>query len=81
MPGGVVMVWVVFAFFGFIMWALTTQPDTLIALLVTPVWFVALGIAWAILRRRPAHVARFEAFRASLQEDAGRLPEPEPARK
>lgn len=81
MPGGVVMVWVVFAFFGFIMWALTTQPDTLMALLVTPVWFVALGIAWAILRRRPAHVARFEAFRASLQEDAERLPEPEPARK
>ncbi|NKX50238.1 amino acid permease, partial [Arthrobacter deserti] len=69
MPGGRAMVWVVFAFFGFVLWALTTQPDTLMALLATPVWFVVLGIAWAVLRRRPVHVARSEAFRARLQAE------------
>src|SRR3954469_14116617 len=50
MPGGIPMVWVVFAFFAFVLWALTTQPDTLVALLVTPIWFVVLGMAWAVLR-------------------------------
>ena len=33
------MMWVVFAFFAFVLWTLTTQADTLTALLVTPVWF------------------------------------------
>ncbi|MDI9915210.1 D-serine/D-alanine/glycine transporter [Rhodococcus sp. IEGM 1379] len=70
MPGGVVMCWVVLAFFVFILWALTTKDDTLQALIVTPIWFVALGIAWAIIRRRPAHRARYDAFRAEL--DASR---------
>ncbi|WP_336714229.1 D-serine/D-alanine/glycine transporter [Arthrobacter sp. USHLN218] len=68
MPGGIAMVWVVFAFFAFVLWALTTQPDTLMALLVTPIWFVILGVAWAILRRSPVHVARAEMFRAQLRE-------------
>ncbi|MEV6057039.1 hypothetical protein [Streptomyces sp. NPDC052107] len=54
MPGGVAMCYVVLAFFGFLIWALTQKEDTLRALLVTPVWFAALGIAWAALcRRRP----------------------------
>ena len=70
MPGGIPAVWVVYAFFAFVLWALTTQPDTLIALLVTPIWFVVLGVAWAVLRRRPAHLARFEVFRAELRHDA-----------
>ena len=70
MPGGIPAVWVVYAFFAFVLWALTTQPDTLIALLVTPTWFVVLGVAWAVLRRRPAHLARFEVFRAELRHDA-----------
>ncbi|NUS34947.1 MAG: amino acid permease, partial [Pseudarthrobacter sp.] len=69
MPGGIPAVWVVFAFFAFVLWALTTQPDTLAALLVTPVWFLVLGGTWAVLRRRPAHLARFEVFRAELQAD------------
>lgn len=68
LPGGVVMVWVVLGFFGFLVWALTQQADTLRALLVTPLWFVVLGVAWAVLRRRPHHVARYEAFRRSLEE-------------
>jgi D-serine/D-alanine/glycine transporter len=71
MPGGVPMVCVVFAFFAFVLWALTTQPDTLLALLVTPVWFVLLGAAWFVLRRRPAHLARYARFQAELaQEEA-----------
>ncbi|EMY34728.1 D-serine/D-alanine/glycine transporter CycA [Arthrobacter crystallopoietes BAB-32] len=81
MPGGVVMVWVVFAFFAFVLWALTTQPDTLTALLVTPVWFVVLGIAWALLRRRPVHMAREEAFKAQLAGEQQAATEPAPAGK
>ncbi|AZS69916.1 D-serine/D-alanine/glycine transporter [Streptomyces lydicus] len=66
MPGGIVMCYVVFVFFAFLIWALTQEPDTLRALLVTPVWFVILGIAWAGLRRRPGHSAREAAFRSEL---------------
>ena len=69
MPGGRVMVWVVYAFFAFVLWALTTQPDTLTALAVTPIWFALLGVAWLVLRRRSAHRARFAQFRATLRED------------
>lgn len=74
------MVWVVLAFFAFLIWALTQEPDTLQALLVTPVWFVGLGVAWAVLRRRPHHVARYEAFRRSLQPSAEASNSPEPVR-
>jgi D-serine/D-alanine/glycine transporter len=76
MPGGIAMVWVVFAFFAFVLWALTTQPDTLTALLVTPLWFVVLGVAWAILRRRPVHMARAEMFRAQLREQEAQQESP-----
>jgi D-serine/D-alanine/glycine transporter len=69
MPGGIPMVWVVFAFFAFVLWTLTTQPDTLTALLVTPVWFVLLGAAWLVLRRRPAHLARYAAFQDELKAE------------
>jgi D-serine/D-alanine/glycine transporter len=55
MPGGTFMPYVVLAFFAFIIWAMTTQPDTLAALLFTPVWFVALGIGYLFLRRNPRH--------------------------
>ncbi|WP_424809544.1 D-serine/D-alanine/glycine transporter [Rhodococcus sp. 27YEA15] len=73
MPGGVVMCWVVLAFFVFIVWALTTKDDTRQALLVTPIWFLVLAVAWAVIRRRPAHRARYEAFKADL--DASRSTE------
>jgi D-serine/D-alanine/glycine transporter len=52
MPGGIVMCYVVLVFFAFLIWALTQEQDTLQALLVTPVWFVVLGLAWAVMRRR-----------------------------
>ncbi|MCV7064684.1 D-serine/D-alanine/glycine transporter [Mycolicibacterium houstonense] len=67
MPGGVVMCYVVLAFFVFLVWAFTQKQDTLQALLVTPVWFIVLGIAWAVLRRRPGHLAREARFRADLE--------------
>nr|WP_092612232.1 amino acid permease [Raineyella antarctica] len=78
MPGGTTMVWVVFAFFGFVLWTLTTQPDTLVALLVTPVWFVFLGLAWAILRRRPAHLVRYAGFQQALADEKNGGPRPAP---
>ena len=75
MPGGPVMVWVVFGFFGFVLWALTTQPDTLLALLITPIWFAVLGAAWAILRRNPLHAARYETFKAGVIADHAEVKE------
>jgi len=51
MPGGVVMCWVVLAFFAFIIVLLTLQPDTRQALSVTPLWFVLLAIGWFFKRK------------------------------
>ncbi|MGP6172602.1 D-serine/D-alanine/glycine transporter [Corynebacterium sp. A21] len=45
-PGGVFMCWVVLAFFAFMVFVLTMENDTRSALLVTPVWFILLGIGW-----------------------------------
>ncbi|MBH0118015.1 D-serine/D-alanine/glycine transporter [Rhodococcus sp. CX] len=70
MPGGVPMVWVVYAFFAFIVWALTQETDTREALMVTPIWFVVLAVAWALIRRRPEHRARYAAFRKDLEDEA-----------
>jgi D-serine/D-alanine/glycine transporter len=75
MPGGIPMIWVVFAFFAFIVWALTTQADTLTALLATPIWFVILGVAYAIVRRSPFHQARVSEWKANATaENASRVP-------
>ncbi|MFC5931300.1 D-serine/D-alanine/glycine transporter [Cryobacterium melibiosiphilum] len=70
MPGGVWMCWVVLGFFGFLIWALTQKADTLEALLMVPVWFVILGSAWAIIRRRPEHRARQSLHEAAVRIDA-----------
>ncbi|WP_402839714.1 amino acid permease [Microbacterium sp. GXS0129] len=67
MPGGRFMVFVVLAFFLFILWALTTQPDTLTALLVTPVWFAVLVVAWLFVRRSPHHLERHAAHMTYLR--------------
>mgnify|MGYP001507079623 FL=1 len=55
MPGASFMPWVVLAFFVFVIILLTGADDTLQALLVTPIWFILLGIAWAIVRHRSHH--------------------------
>jgi D-serine/D-alanine/glycine transporter len=70
MPGGVFMVYVVLAFFVFILWALTTQPDTLTALLVTPIWFALLVVAWLFVRKSPNHVKRHEAHIRYLRDES-----------
>lgn len=67
MPGGVAMCYVVLAFFVFLIVAFTLKEDTRQALLVTPIWFIVLAVAWAVLRRRPRHLAREAAFRADLE--------------
>ena len=69
MPGGTFMPYVVLAFFGFILWALTTQPDTLSALLFTPLWFVALGVGYGLLRRNPQHAALRVLHSAKVEEE------------
>lgn len=48
MPFGRVMCWVCMAFFVFVLGLLTLQTDTRQALMVTPLWFVALGIGWIV---------------------------------
>jgi len=56
MPGGVLMCYVCLAFFAFVLVLLTLQPDTLQALLASPVWFLILAIGyWS--KRRSARVA------------------------
>ena len=55
MPGAAFMPYVVMAFFVFVLWTLTTQDDTLKALLWTPLWFVVIGIGYLLLRRKPEH--------------------------
>ncbi|MBS0383254.1 MAG: D-serine/D-alanine/glycine transporter [Proteobacteria bacterium] len=59
MPGGSVMCWVCLAFFVFVLVLLSLEPDTLKALIATPVWFVILGLgyAWKRLRARAAGAA------------------------
>jgi len=54
MPGGLPAVGMVFAFFAFILWALMQQPDTAMALAVTPIWFALLGVAYLVIRRKTA---------------------------
>ena len=51
LPGGRASVGMVFAFFAFILWALAQKPDTAVALKVTPVWFVLLGIVYLAIRK------------------------------
>ncbi|KAB0566900.1 amino acid permease [Brucella pituitosa] len=51
LPGGRASVVMVFAFFAFILWALAQEPDTAVALKVTPVWFVLLGIIYLAIRK------------------------------
>ncbi|TCQ76193.1 D-serine/D-alanine/glycine:proton symporter (AAT family) [Ochrobactrum sp. BH3] len=51
LPGGRASVAMVFAFFAFILWALAQEPDTAVALKVTPVWFVLLGIIYLAIRK------------------------------
>ena len=68
MPGGVVMCAVVLAFFAFVVWALSTDPQTATGLVAVAAWLVVLGISWAFVRRTESHRQTFEWFK---QEMAG----------
>ncbi len=52
MPGGVIMCWVVLAFFAAMIVVLAMENDTRQALFIAPIWFAILGVAWAIMSRR-----------------------------
>lgn len=52
MPAGMVMSWVVLAFFAAMVVVLLLEPDTRAALLTTPIWFAILGIVWFVRVRR-----------------------------
>jgi D-serine/D-alanine/glycine transporter len=58
MPGGLVMCWAVLAFFAFVIWTLTTNPETAVALAWFPLWFVGLAVGWLTVRRWPGLAAR-----------------------
>ena len=52
MPFGKLMCWVCLAFFAFVIVLLTLETDTRQALMVTPIWFVILGLGWMFIRKR-----------------------------
>ncbi|MCY1364562.1 D-serine/D-alanine/glycine transporter [compost metagenome] len=52
MPGGVPMAWFSLAFLGFVLCLLALRPDTRIALMVMPVWFIWLAIAYQLTHTR-----------------------------
>ncbi|OSN04960.1 amino acid permease [Lonsdalea iberica] len=55
MPLGKLMCWVCLAFFAFVLVLLTLQPDTLQALIVTPIWFLILTVVYILMRRKKQH--------------------------
>jgi D-serine/D-alanine/glycine transporter len=52
MPAGKLMCWVCMAFFAFVLVLLTLREDTRQALIVTPLWFVVLGLSYVFLRKK-----------------------------
>ncbi|WP_273166576.1 amino acid permease [Actinomyces israelii] len=54
MPGGRASAWGALVFFVFVTWTLTQGRDTRLAVALSPLWLVALGVAWWVhsVRRR-----------------------------
>ncbi|WP_216782485.1 D-serine/D-alanine/glycine transporter [Candidatus Profftia tarda] len=52
MPFGVIMCWICLVFFVFILVLLTFNQETCQALIVTPIWFIILGLGWIFIRKR-----------------------------
>ncbi len=73
MPGARFMPWVVLAFFAFMLWALGQADDTRLALIVAPIWFLVLGIAWYVNRRAPLQQARVEEWKAEARAEKAAL--------
>jgi L-asparagine transporter-like permease len=57
MPAGVVMSWISLLFFAFSIFIMIFDPDTLKALMATPLWFVALWLFWKIKQKGRANAA------------------------
>ena len=51
MPGGRVSAWGALVFFVFVTWTLTQGKDTRLAVALSPLWLVALGVAWWVHSR------------------------------
>jgi D-serine/D-alanine/glycine transporter len=68
MPGGVVMCWVILAFFVFVVWTLCTERETAIALAWFPLWFLLLAAGWLIVGRRPGRAERYREFTAEMNQ-------------
>jgi D-serine/D-alanine/glycine transporter len=64
MPLSKVMPYVAFAFFAIVIYALTLNDDTRIALFVLPAWLIVLGVMYRIKTRRSSKqkqlIANFE---------------------
>ena len=54
LPGERAAAWLCLAFFVFVIWTLTQAHDTRIAVFASPLWLVALGVAWVVHSRRLA---------------------------
>ena len=52
MPAGKLMCWVCMAFFVFVLVLLSLREDTRQALIVTPLWFILLGLSYVFLRKK-----------------------------
>lgn len=52
LPGGVPMAWITLTFFIFVFILLMTDKVTLVAILITPIWFAILTIMYFIQRRK-----------------------------
>jgi D-serine/D-alanine/glycine transporter len=73
LPGGVPMCWAVLAFFAFVIWTLTTERETAIAMAWFPLWFVVVAIGWLSVRRRPGRAEQYRRFHEEMNKpiDAG----------
>ena len=60
----------VLAFFVFVAWALSTDPQTATGLVAVAAWLVVLGISWAFVRRTESHRQTFEWFKQEMARPA-----------
>lgn len=56
MPAGVVMSGICLLFFAFSFFMMIFDPDTLKALMATPLWFVVLWLFWTLKRKREGRI-------------------------
>ena len=62
LPGGWIAAWGSLAFFAFVTWTLTVEEgETRLAVEVSPLWLVALGLAWWVRSVRSRRAERTSA--------------------